>query len=318
MNTAKTALVVGANGGIGGAMVAALRRHGWQVRALARKPPAAAPEPGAVAWIAGDAMNAADLRRAAAGCAVLVHAVNPPGYRDWDKLVLPMLENSIAAAGAAGARLLLPGTIYNYGPEAFPVLAESSPQQPRTRKGRIRVRMEQRLRQAAGEGVRALVVRAGDFFGPGAGNNWFGGGLLGGKQVVKAITYPGRRGVGHAWAYLPDVAEAMVRLLEAEQRLEDFESVHFAGHWDADGTQMVEAIRRVSGRPRLPVRPFPWPLLPLLAPFSTLLREMMEMRYLWREPLRLDNSRLLSLLGSEPRTPLEQAVRASLAGVSFA
>jgi len=317
MNTAKTALVVGANGGIGGEMVAALRRHGWRVRALARKPPAPLAESNPVIWIAGDAMNADDVRRAAEGCAVLVHAVNPPGYRDWDKLVLPMLENSIAAARAAGARVVLPGTIYNYGPEAFPVLAESSPQQPRTRKGRIRVRMEQRLRQAAGEGVPALVVRAGDFFGPRAGNNWFGGGLLGGRREVRSITYPGRRGVGHAWAYLPDVAEAMVRLLEVQQRLEDFESVHFAGHWDADGTQMVEAIRRASGRPRLPVRGFPWPLLPLLAPFSTLLREMMEMRYLWREPLRLDNSRLLSLLGSEPRTPLDQAVGSALAGVRF-
>ncbi len=319
MNDARTALVVGANGGIGGEMVAALRRHGWQVKALARKPPAQTAAAGAnpVTWVAGDAMQAADVLRAAAGCSVIVHAVNPPGYRDWDKLVLPMLENSIAAARAAGARVVLPGTIYNYGEDAFPLLKESSPQHAMTRKGRIRVRMEQRLREAANEGVRSLVVRAGDFFGPRAGNNWFGGGLLGGKSRVKAITYPGQPGLGHAWAYLPDVAETMARLLDHEEQLQPFDTFHFAGHWDADGTRMVEAIRQAAGKPRLPVRGFPWLLLPLLAPFSTLLREMKEMRYLWRQPLRLDNSRLVALLGAEPHTPLDRAVRSALNGVTL-
>ncbi|MBV8063076.1 MAG: hypothetical protein JOY51_05745, partial [Nevskia sp.] len=247
------------------------------------------------------------------GCSVIVHAVNPPGYRDWDKLVLPMLEHSIAAAGAVGARLVLPGTIYNYGPDAFPLLHESAPQQPQTRKGRIRVRMEQRLQQAAAQGTRVLIVRAGDFFGPRAGNNWFSGGMV--QKGLKSITYPGRPGVGHAWAYLPDLAEAVVRLLGQEPRLAAFERCHFAGHWDADGTQMVQAIRQAASKPALPVRRFPWLLLPLLAPFSTLLREMREMRYLWNEPLRLDNRRLLDLLGAEPRTPLDQAVAAALAGV---
>jgi hypothetical protein len=42
---------------------------------------------------------------------------------------------------------------------------------------------------------------------------------------------------------------------------------------------------------------------------------MMEMRYLWKRPLRLDNSKLVKVLGSEPHTPLDQAVRESLEGL---
>jgi hypothetical protein len=34
---------------------------------------------------------------------------------------MPMIENTIAAARSSGARILFPGTIYNYGPDAFPV-----------------------------------------------------------------------------------------------------------------------------------------------------------------------------------------------------
>jgi len=76
------------------------------------------------------------------GVDAIVHAVNPPGYRNWGKLVLPMIDNSIAAAKAGRARILLPGTIYNYDPDAFPVLREESPQSATTHKGRIRIALE--------------------------------------------------------------------------------------------------------------------------------------------------------------------------------
>jgi len=46
-----------------------------------------------------------------------------------------------------------------------------------------------------------------------------------------------------------------------------------------------------------------------------LFREMAEMRYLWREPVRMDNTRLRAVLGSEPHTPLDEAVRTTLEGL---
>lgn len=323
MERQKTALVLGATGGIGGAVARRLLAAGWQVRALHRQGRAAAARgPTGVEWMTGDAMRPAEVAAAARGADLIVHAVNPPGYRNWPGLVLPMLDSTIAAARAEGARILLPGTIYNYGPDAMPALRETAAQAPRTRKGRIRVAMERRLREAAeadrvagpGRGLRALVVRAGDFFGPGAGNSWFAQ-LVKPGRPVQAVSYPGRPGIGHAWAYLPDLAEAMVRLAEREDALDRFETFHFSGQWDEDGTMIAEAIRRVVGDPALPVRRFPWPVVAAASPFVTLCRELLEMRYLWREPARLDNARLTAFLGTEPHTPLDEAVRATLAGL---
>jgi nucleoside-diphosphate-sugar epimerase len=311
MTSEKTALVLGATGGIGGEVARTLRARGWQVRALHRNPDAC---DAGFDWRRGDAMVPADVIAAAEGAALIVHAVNPPGYRNWGKLVLPMIDSSIAAARASGATILLPGTIYNYGPDAFPVLTEAAPQRPRTRKGAIRVAMEARLRAAADTGVRSLVVRAGDYFGPHAGNNWFSQGLVKPGARPKSITAPGAPGVGHQWGYLPDVAETMVRLVETE-RPETFATFHMAGHWDPDGTRMIEAIRTALGQPDLPVRRFPWPLLRLAAPFVPLFRELAEMRYLWREPIRMDNRRLVEAIGPEPHTPLDRAVRETLAGL---
>ena len=58
------------------------------------------------------------------------------------------------------------------------------------------------------------------------------------------------------------------------------------------------AFRFVSGNPDLPIRGLPWMLFYLGTPFSTFLREALEMRYLWRTSLRLDNTKPISLIGS--------------------
>ena len=135
-----TALVLGATGGIGGETTAALLRRGWRVRALAREPARAAAQwPAGLArpqWVAGDAMDAGSVVAAARGTSLIVHAVNPPGYRHWGALVLPMLESTIRAAEASRARIVLPGTVYNYGPDAFPDIAEDAPQHPATARAR--------------------------------------------------------------------------------------------------------------------------------------------------------------------------------------
>jgi nucleoside-diphosphate-sugar epimerase len=250
--------------------------------------------------------------RAAAGADLIVHAVNPPGYRNWAGLVLPMLDHTIAAARANKARVLLPGTVYNYGPAAFPLIDETAPQRPSTRKGAIRVELERRLRIAAEAGhIRALIVRAGDFFGPGAVNSWFSQGLIKPGPRPSVVHNPGRRGIGHQWAYVPDVAEMMVRLVERDSG-QAFENFHMDGHWDATGTSMIEAILRVLGEPAVRVAPLPWWMLRIAALFAETPHEMTEMRYLWQQAPRLDNARLVATLGAEPHTPLDQAVRATL------
>jgi len=309
--TQRIALVIGATGGIGGEAASALVRHGWTVRALTRR---AQPARAGINWIEGDAMVAADVARAAQGVQLIVHAANPPGYRNWGKLVLPMLDSTVAAAKAEGARILLPGTVYNFGLEAFPRVDETAPQNPTTRKGKIRVEMERRLKAASAQGAQVLIVRAGDFFGPYAGNNWFGQAVVKPGAPLKSVTEPSARGAAHGWAYLPDLAETMARLLDQADRLADFEVFHFGGHHLAWG-EMAASMRRVTNQPRLPVMGFPWWLVAALSPVVPLFHEMAEMRYLWREPLALDDRKLRAFLGEVPQTSLDAAVAASLRGL---
>jgi nucleoside-diphosphate-sugar epimerase len=311
----RTVLVLGAAGGIGGETAHALARHGWKIRALARN---GRPSEAATMWdwIKGDALDQASVVAAARGADAIVHAVNPRGYRNWSTLVLPMIENTIAAAKASGARILLPGTIYNYGPDAFPVLREDSPQRATTHKGRIRIALEQRLVEAAREGVRSLIVRLGDFFGPKPGNNWFSQAFVKPGTHITSITNPGSKGIGHSWAYLPDAGEAFAQLMDRESELADFERFHFRGHWDVDGTEMIKAIRKAAGDEKIPVKSLPWLIFKLASPFNETMRELYATRPLWRTPIQLDNSKLVHFLGKEPHTPLQAAAETTLRGMS--
>ena len=309
------ALVLGITGGAGGAVAEKLLANGYTVRAMHRNAAANAMKAPQYDWVSGDAMNRDDVMKAASGAELIVHAVNPPGYRNWGTLVLPMIDNTIAAAEATGARILVPGNVYNFAPETFGSITEESPQNPATVKGKIRVTLEERLEAAARRGTQVILVRAGDFFGPDAGGSWFAQAVVKPGAPVKAITNPSDPGVGHQWAYLPDVAETMVQLVARADELPSFARFHMEGFWDHDGEQLGQAIRRVTCLAGLRTKPFPWWMLRLGKPFVPVFRELLEMRYLWQRALHMRNDRLVAFLGAEPHTPIDQAIRETLSSL---
>jgi nucleoside-diphosphate-sugar epimerase len=308
----QTALLIGITGSAGREIAAALMNHGWQVRAMHRDPEAAAGSISlkSIQWIKGDAMQMSDVIQAAHGAALIVHAANPPNYHNWRGLALPMLDNTISAAKAGGACILLPACIYNFGSNAPQLLKEDSPQNPTTRKGQVRVEMELKLQKASLYGVRSIVVRAGDFFGPGAGNSWLTRGIS--FRRLSTVFYPGRLSAGHSWAYLPDLAETMVRLVESKASMAAYEVFHFRGHWFERGAEIAEVVCRLRGVSTKKITAFPWWAIKLAAPFADVCREMLEMRYLWEVPQELDNAKLRAQIGAEPHTPAESAVAAAL------
>ena len=133
-------------------------------------------------------------------------------------------------------------------------------------------RRRNRLEAASCNGVRTLIVRAGDFFGAPTSNSWFAQGLIKPGKPVRSILYQGKPTVGHAWAYLPDVAATIAQLLEREAELDSFDVFHFAGHWCEPGVEMGHAIQARVGEPTPSIRQFPWALPYALSPFVTVFR----------------------------------------------
>src|SRR5712691_7160510 len=299
-------LILGAAGRFGYAAAEAFRDAGWTVAGLVR-PGAVARAPKRTEILEISALDPAAVAAAARGADVVLHALNPP-YTDWSRLALPLGYSAITAAETAGATLLFPGNLYNYGAPLPPVIDEATPMRPSSRKGQLRLAIEERMAEAAERGARVINLRAGDFFGGGRGA-WLD--LVIAKEIGSGrLTYPGPLELVHEWAYLPDLAAALVRLAAIRDKLARFETFGFAGH-AVTGHEFTQAIARAAGR-GLEVKRMTWWLVHALGPFLALPRELSEIAYLWHEPHRIAGDKLKAAIGEVPHTPLDVAVARAL------
>lgn len=296
-------IVLGAKGRFGRAAVHAFLAQGWNVRAFVRG--ANTDLPKGVERFVGDAFDADLLRKACEGCDIIVNALNLP-YENWAKDLPRLTLSVITAAKANDAHVLIPGNVYNYGENAPEVLCEDTPWEPTTRKGKLRVEMETAYRTA---GVRTIVLRSGDFIEREKSGNWFDAHIAVKSHAGKTM-YPGPLGQMHAWAYLPDAARAAVMLADKRAQFSTFEEFGFEG-FSVTGTALIDAIAKAVGR-KQKVTKLPWALLWMMGRVSPAMREIYEMRYLWRVPHRVDGQKLAQQLPEFQLTPLDEALRAVL------
>ena len=305
--TQGSVLIAGAGGRFGRHAAAAFAEAGWQVRAMTRS---GARGFETVEPVAGDALDPAQLIRAAEGAEVIVNALNAP-YPDWPQALPRTTQALLAAARATGATLLHPGNVYGYGTAIPGVATPETPYRPDTRKGRLRAQQEMTFRAAAEAGeIRCIVLRGGDFLDTEIAGNWYDSHITGGLAAGR-FAYPGPLDRLHAWSFLPDFAEVAAGLAARRDALPAFAAFNHPGH-ALTGAELCALTARAAGRPLTP-RPFPWWALRLAAPVWPLGRELLEMRYLWSTPHRLEDRRLAALLPGHRPTPAAQAVAAAVA-----
>lgn len=307
-----TVLILGAGGRFGAAAAQAFAAAGWTVLAQQRRAPPSAP-PSGIRLLQQGLDDPAALARAAAGTALVIHAVNPP-YTRWERELLPLFHQGLAVAERLGARFMLPGNVYPYGETMPPLLREDSPQRPSTRKGELRAAMEDELARRAAHGLDSVLIRAGDFFGSGTGS-WLD--LAIAKDIARGkLVYPGPLDLPHAWAYLPDLVRAFVAVA-GDGGHRGLLRLHFAGH-AVTGREFIAALdEAAAGLGLRPAQGFrvggmPWPAIRALGLVQPMLREIARMSYLWRVPHALDGAALQRHVGALPATPLVQALRQSL------
>jgi len=294
--------VLGSNGHIGNAAMIAFRDAGWDVTGLGRsnRKPVAGTQ-----FFKGDADELSVVRAAIAEADVVVQALHLR-YDKWGNGAAErQLQVVLDAMAGTGKTLLFPGTIYNYRAKdrtIAPGLRQSG-EKPR---GEIRIRLEQMLRAAADQnGFQVIILRAGDFFGPGNRDEWFDAAML--MDYAKGRLYHlGELQTRHSWAYLPDLARAFTVLAEKRGALQAFENFHFAGHWVRHG-QIMAATQNALPRP-VQVAPLPWWMLRAAGLFNPVMRDVYRMRYLWLNEMELVDPRLDEMLGPDFTTPFEAAV----------
>ncbi len=258
-------------------------------------------------------MDRAQVIAATMGVDMIFNGLNPP-YDKWEGTVLAMARNVTAAAKENRAVHLFIGNVYNYGKEIGLEMTDDAPFSATTEKARIRIEMEALFKAATSEGVKTVILRAGDFYGTDKAGTWLD--LMMATKISKgSFSWPGPYDLPHAFAYLPDLADAFVRLAERAGELPMFSQFSFEGH-TLTGEDFARAAEQASGR-KLARKKVSWALLNVVGVFSPIVRELVKMNYLWFTPHSLSGQKLEAFLGSVATTPADEAIAQALADHGF-
>ncbi|MFI5085100.1 MAG: NAD-dependent epimerase, partial [Actinomycetales bacterium] len=258
-----------------------------------------------------DASDVAALSTAARGMASIFVCTNPP-YSQWQRQWPPIGAAVAAAAKASGASVVLMGNLYSYGIPAGP-MAAASPVHPEDAKGRVRARLWEDLLAAHDAGdLRAVEVRASDYFGPrAAATSHIGENFLRPLLASRRAWVVGDPDLAHSWAYYPDIAATLAAVAADDGAYGRAWIVPSAS--DESRNQLAARVNAAAGSNGT-VAGIPSPVLRTLGLFSPQLREVGRSSYQFRHPFVTDSTETEDRFGIRA-TDIGAALRNSLAAM---
>ncbi|MCH1627759.1 SDR family NAD(P)-dependent oxidoreductase [Ferdinandcohnia quinoae] len=303
----KKALVLGASGGMGYAIVEELSGRDINVVAFARTREKLTTLFGRnkkVEICSGDVFNKEDLAKAAEGVDVIFHAINIP-YGEWAAKQPTLMKNVVGTAESANVKLAIVDNIYAYGRSSGGKVNEDSPKNPHTKKGKIRVLLGKIADQAK---IPVLTAHFPDFYGPNTENAMLTYTFEKMVQQKKAM-FVGNQNNAREYLYTPDGAKAIVDLAMHEHA--------YGQHWNIPATEVItgKEIIKIAKQHlsyEKDVSTVTKGMIRLLGIFDKQMREVVEMLYLTEEPVVLDGSKYEREIGKLPTTPYEEGIGRTL------
>ena len=292
-------LILGAKGRFGRHALQAALCAGHEVIAFARSwvGPSTHPK---LTHASGNAHDPEAIVSAGQGADVVLNALNPQ-YEAWARDLLPLTHSVLEACERLNIPQLAVGNLYAYGKYMPARLATDTRKAPSNPLAQVRYAADQAMAKSS---VPTLLFRGGDFLEGQETGNWYDTHMT--RDVVKGrFAYPGPTDQPHAFAYLPDMAQAAVELMPHVSGLRGFEEVLFPGY-TLTGAELCEHTAQALGQP-LKMTGFPWLILRAMSLASPRMRGVVAMSYLWRRPHEVDGSAFDSLLPSFRETPVGAA-----------
>ena len=294
--------VVFGTGRVGLTLIDLLLSQGKQVRAVSRSGKATVP--------AGVTLTAADItdidaaKEVCRGAAVVYNCVNIP-YPEQVASVPQLQAGILAGAASAGARLVVTADLYVYGETHGQPITEDTPHAAATRKGRMRVQVAQKYRDAHRSGaVQVAVGRAADFYGPRVLNSSLGSFVFPPVLAGKPAQVMGNTHLPHSYSYLGDVARGLATLGERPEAL--------GAEWllpvapAATTREMLRLVGEALGHP-VKTQVIPKILVQVMGLFNPTMHEMVEMFYQYTEPQIVDSCRFENAFGWKA-TPVAEGI----------
>jgi nucleoside-diphosphate-sugar epimerase len=200
--------------------------------------------------------------------------------------------------------------LYAFGPGTPMPMTERSVMLAKGTKGGVRRKMAEELLAAhAQDRVRATLVRASDFFGPGVTGSAFGERVIPKIIAGKKVGLLGSLDVAHSVSYMPDVASTMIAAAT--------NAAAWGKAWQVPNStaktqrEIIQGFAAAAGTtPK--VNALPKAALAALGLFVPLMRELKETWYQFDEPWITDSSATVAALGVTA-TPFDEAAATTVA-----
>lgn len=306
--------VLGAAGAIGKTVTRTLVSREMSVRVVGRSEQrlrevfAAQP----VEYVAADLATAAGCRRALEGMDAAIYSLGLPytksAFSAYPRMMRTCLEG---ARHCKLKKFILITNVYPYGIPETERVAEAHPRRPVSVKGQYRKEQEDLVLAAhEPDGLHTLSVRLPDFYGPDTDKSIVDG-LFEAAVCGKKANLLGPIDTPHEFVFTPDVGPMVADLLN---RPEAFGGAYnFAGSGVLSIKELAERVYSEAGVGKTRYRVAQGMVLRLLGIFTPLLRELVEMEYLLRTPVLLDDSKLRTVLPDLKKTPYEEGIRQTVA-----
>lgn len=245
-----------------------------------------------------DLLDAPSVNKAVAGSEV-VYLVAGLKYDAsvWLAQWPEVMRNVIAACMQHRARLVFFDNVYAYG-QVQGAMTEETPFNPSSIKGEVRARIATTLLDEMQRGtIEAMIVRAADFYGPGAVNSLPHAAVFTRLRAGKTPQWIGDPSKVHTFTYTPDAGRALALLGGARNAYGQTWHLPTSAE-PLTGAQFVRLACELVNRPNaLQVAPR-W-MLKLMGVFMPVIRESNEMLYQFEHDYRFDSAKFASAFGQQ-------------------
>lgn len=300
--------ILGANGNIAKVISSELGKKGIPIRQVSRNPKKVNPSD---ELFPANLKDPHQVKKAVEGSSVVfLLAGITYNVKTWQKEWPLIMQNTLDACIASGAKLVFFDNMYALDPEQVGHLTEDTPMNPKSKKGKVRKHILEMLWSAVKTGkLQALVARAADFYGPGANNSFLNELVINRMKSGKTPQWLYTGNKKHSFTYIPDAGKATAFLSQQSDAWNQTWNLPTDSSFPS-GQEITAILNKLLNKNlKLQVMQ-PW-LISILGIFISPLREIKELKYQSAEDYCLDSSKIERTYRLTP-TPIEEGLRACL------
>ena len=248
-----------------------------------------------------DATDAGALTHLIEDADAVYNCMNPASYTDWASQWPPIHQALKQAAQATDAVLVTRSNLYMYGrlETRRGMITPDTPEDPQDYKRQLRGQMDRETLQAHAEGtMRAVVVRASDYIGPGVGANGHATRNMAAMRKGRRAWVLGSADQPHSWTAVEDAAKTLATVA---QRPDTHGRVWFVPtNPPVTQRELAAASAEALQAPPAKVSTMPHGLMRVIGRVNPMVREILAVSYQFSGPWVIDSSATTQTLGIEP------------------